>query len=155
MYKVKITSPAFKENSLIPEKYTCEGQNNNPSLDFENIPVGTTSLALIVSDPDAPGKTFYHWILFNMDSSVNHIDESSIPKSAIQGTTDFGNAGYGGPCPPSGIHRYIYTLYALDRPLDLDKEATAQEVLKAMKGHVINSATLMGKYSKKKFTSQL
>lgn len=145
---MKIQSPAFGENKEIPEKYTCDGQDISPPLSFEDIPSDAASLALIVSDPDAPAKTFYHWVLFNIDVSTDHIDEDSIPVTAMEGTNDFGNTEYGGPCPSSGAHRYNFTLYALDGVLDLEGEMSAQEVLDEMEGHIIETAELVGAYSK-------
>ncbi len=146
---MEITSAAFENNQFLPEKYTCDGLDINPPLNFEDIPDTAASLALTVSDPDAPSKIFYHWVLFNMDSGTDHVDEDSTPQAAIEGTGDSGNTEYSGPCPPSGTHRYIFTLYALDGPIDLEEGAESQEVLERMEGHIIDTAQLVGLYSKK------
>ncbi|MCL5783988.1 MAG: YbhB/YbcL family Raf kinase inhibitor-like protein [Patescibacteria group bacterium] len=145
---MEITSPVFENNGKIPQKYTCDGEDINPPLKFEDIPSEAASLALIVSDPDAPGKTFYHWLLFNMDPGTDHIDEDSVPSTAIEGKNDSEHSEYSGPCPPSGIHKYIFTLYALDGPLDLEAGATAEEILEAIEGHVIDAAQIIGTYGR-------
>lgn len=146
---MNITSTAFEENQEIPEKYTCDGQDINPPLKFEDIPADAASLALIVSDPDASGGTFYHWVLFNIDVGTDHIDEDGVPVTAIEGTNDFDSTEYSGPCPPAGTHRYIFTFYALDGPLNLELGATAKEVIEAIEGHSIDTATLVSLYTKK------
>lgn len=146
---MKIRSIAFEENGQIPEKYTCDGEDINPPLKFEDIPEDTASLALIVSDPDAVSKTpFYHWVLFNIDVDTQSIGEDSVPEAAVVGTNDFGNTEYGGPCPPSGTHRYIFTLYALDGSLSLNESARAEEVLEEIETHIIDTAELVGTYTR-------
>lgn len=146
---MKITSPAFENDEQIPQKYTCDGEDINPPLKFEDIPEDTASLALIVADPDAAGKKpFYHWVLFDMDVGTDHIDEDSVPTVAFEGKNDFNNTEYGGPCPSSGTHRYIFTLYALDGPLNLEEGSTDEEVLEAMERHIIDTAQLTGIYSR-------
>lgn len=145
---MKITSPAFQDNEQIPQKYTCDGEDVNPPLKFEDIPAEAASLTLMFSDPDAPAKTFYHWVLFNMDPETSHIDEDSVPATAIEGKNDFDQLEYGGPCPPSGTHRFIFTLHALDGPLDLEEGAIAEEVLEAMEGHIIDTAQIVGTYGR-------
>ncbi len=147
---MKITSTAFEQNGNIPERYTCDGEDRNPPLQFEDIPNNAASLALIVSDPDAVGKKpFYHWVVFNIDPRTDHIEEASVPATAIEGRNDFGKGGYGGPCPPSGTHHYIFTLYALDSPLHLKRGATAEEVIQTIEGHILETAELRGVYSRK------
>lgn len=146
---MKITSTAFENNNPLPEQYTCDGQDINPPLKFESIPEDAAALVLIVSDPDAPIKTFYHWLLFNIDVSTKQIDEDSAPEGAVAGINDFGDTEYGGPCPPSGTHRYIFTLYALDGPLPLEEGATAKEVLEEMVTHIIEEAELVGLYERR------
>src|ERR1700730_16873973 len=116
--KMKITSPAFQEGGNIPQKFTCDGANVNPALRLEGITADAKSLVLIVDDPDAPGGSFTHWLIWNIDPKASEISEGSAPKGA-QGKNDFGKSGYGGPCPPSGTHRYFFKLFALDQPLNL------------------------------------
>ena len=146
---MKITSSAFKNNSDIPAKYTCEGDNVNPELNFSDVPEGAKALALIVHDPDAPRENGWtHWIVFNMAPDTSGIPENGTPASGIQATPDFGSPGYGGPCPPSGKHRYFFYLYALDTALDLDSEATRAEVEAAMEGHIMEKTELVGLYQK-------
>lgn len=145
---MQITSPIFKQNDFIPLKYTCDGENISPPLMISDVPENTASLALIVDDPDAPSKTWVHWVLFNINPMVEEIIEATIPTGALTGLTDFGNTDYGGPCPPSGTHRYFFKLYALDIKLDLPAGATKPEVERAMSGHILDSAELIGLYSR-------
>jgi len=142
---MKITSPAFSNHGMIPKKYTCDGENINPPLNFDDFPEEIKELALIVDDPDAPGKTWVHWVLYNMQV-ILRIDENSIP--ATQGMNDFGKKNYGGPCPPSGQHRYYFKLYALDKKLELDEGITKARLEKAMDGHILEQAELVGLYSR-------
>ncbi|MFO8016428.1 MAG: YbhB/YbcL family Raf kinase inhibitor-like protein [Candidatus Woesearchaeota archaeon] len=142
-----LRSPEFGHEGRIPDKYTCKGNDINPPLEIENIPEGTESLALILDDPDAPTGTFVHWTLWDMEPA-ERISEDSVPSGAVQGTNDFGKAAYGGPCPPSGEHRYFFRLYALDTKLDLEEGASREELEDAMEGHIIEKAVLMGLYSK-------
>jgi len=144
---MRITSSAFKNNSKIPSKYTCDGENINPPLEFSDIPKETKSLVLVADDPDAPSKTWVHWVLYSIPPSTAKIEENSAAKG-IQGMTDFGKPGYGGPCPPSGTHRYFFKLYALDAILDVPSGLTKQQVLEKMRDHVIEEAELVGLYSK-------
>lgn len=143
---IKVFSSAFAANGSIPIKYTCNGTNVNPPLEFEGIPEEAESLVLIVDDPDAPMKTFTHWIVWNIEP-VAKIEEDSIP--GVEGMNDFKKIGYGGPCPPSGTHRYFFRVYALDRQLDLKAGAGRKDLEKGMIGHIIAEGELMGKYSKK------
>jgi len=145
---MKITSSAFKQGGMIPAQYTCDGENENPSLVFSDIPKESQSLALIVDDPDAPAGTWVHWTVWNISPDTAAIGEGEVPAGATEGTTSFGRAGYGGPCPPSGTHRYYFKLYALDTVLEL-REGSERDVLeKAMGGHVIEEAELMGIYTR-------
>jgi len=146
---MEITSPAFKNNGNIPAKYTCDGENINPLLEFKNIPQDTKSLALIVDDPDAPAKTWVHWVVWNIDPGTTRIPENAKIGDAVEGITDFGKPGYGGPCPPSGTHRYFFKLFALDTELDLDPSSGARDLANAMEGHIIESAELIGLYARK------
>lgn len=145
---VNILSPAFDNNKKIPSKYTCDGENISPPLSFSNISQNTKSLVLIVDDPDAPSKTWVHWVIFNISPEISEIAEGSAPTGAIEGMTDFGSTGYGGPCPPSGVHRYVFKLYALDSMLDLPKTATKEDIEKKMNGHVLEKAELIGLYER-------
>ena len=148
MKHLLILSTEFQNNSTIPTKYTCDGEDVNPPLDFLNVPEDTQSLTLIVEDPDAPGKTWVHWLVFNISPHVTHIVEDSIPSKGEEGVTDFGKAGYGGPCPPNGPHRYYFKLYALDQKLDLTEDVRKEEIEHAMLGHIIEKAELIGIYAR-------
>ena len=142
---MKITSPAFKHNELIPAEFTCEGKDSNPALTIEDIPGGTKTLALIVDDPDAPMGTWVHWVVYNIPS-VSEIKENSVPGE--QGKNDFNRKDYGGPCPPSGTHRYFFKLYALDTELKLQGIVTKGSLEKAMQGHILATAELIGLYKR-------
>jgi len=148
MGTLKLASSAFENNSTIPSKYTCDGEDINPPLDISGIPSNAKSLLLIVDDPDAPTGTWNHWIVWNIPI-VSKIDENSVPNRAIQGINDFDKHIYGGPCPPSGTHRYMFKLYALDTTLDRDSNSEKNDVLKAMEGHVLDQTVLIGLYKKK------
>lgn len=151
---MEITSPAFTYGSLIPSKHTCDGANASPPLSFSGAPQGTKSLALISDDPDAPGKTWVHWVVWNIPAGAPGLNEDvpardKLPDGIRQGTTDFRRIGYGGPCPPSGTHRYYFKLYALDTTLDLPASTVKQALETAMRGHVLAQAEHMGKYARK------
>jgi|SRR6056297_2216651 len=146
---MKIKSSAFKNQKNIPTKFTCQGQDISPELSFENVPENTKYFALVVDDPDAPGQTFVHWLLWNIPANKKELEQDFKPESALQGKNDFGKLEYGGPCPPSGTHRYRFKLYALDSKLDLDKGASKIDLEKAMKGKVLKQAQLIGLYQKK------
>jgi Raf kinase inhibitor-like YbhB/YbcL family protein len=143
---LSITSPAFTNEGAIPEKYTCQGSNVSPPLNIDNIPQGVQTLVLIMDDPDAPDRTFDHWVLFNIEP-VSTINENRSPGTL--GKNGAGKSAYIGPCPPAGTHRYFFKLYALDSKLQLKEGATKQQVEDAMKGHVVASAQLMGTYQKR------
>lgn len=143
---MKLSSSAF--TTEIPSMYTCDGENINPPLTISEVPAGTLSLALIVDDPDAPGGTWVHWLVWNIDSTTTEIAENSVPASVTQGTNDFGNAAWGGPCPPSGTHRYFFKLYALDSKLELSSTAKKADLLDAMQGHILQEAELVGNYQR-------
>lgn len=145
-----LTSQVFKENESIPSKYTCEGENISPPLQWEGIPEGTKSLVLIVDDPDAPRGTWTHWVVFNILPTSTGSKEGHSPEESLQGINDFGDIKYGGPCPPSGTHRYFFKLYALDERISLPKGATKQQVEKAIEGHILGQAQLIGTYRKHK-----
>jgi Raf kinase inhibitor-like YbhB/YbcL family protein len=141
--ELKVTSDAFQHKGMIPVKFTCDGENINPSLVIEHIPEGAKCLALIVDDPDAPKGTWVHWVVFNMPVT-HHIKENVV--HGIQGTNDFGQQEYGGPCPPSGTHRYFFKVYALGELLDLPAGATKAQVEKAMSDQIIAFGELVGLY---------
>ena len=148
MKHLAITSPQFGDRGNIPSKYTCDGEGKNPPLAFDNIPHETKSLALIVEDPDSVGKTWIHWVLFNINPVTSFIPEKSIPSRSIQGVNDFGKSGYGGPCPSNGTHRYYFKLFALDTMLDENEDVTREEIGKAMEGHILEQAELVGLYTR-------
>ena len=149
MVAFQISSPVFNQNQMIPSKHTCDGADINPPLLIGNIPAGTKSLALIVDDPDAPAGTWVHWVLWNIDPKTTEIGEDSVPSGAAQGMNDFKKSKYGGPCPPSGTHRYFFKLYALDAAIDPGKGATKAGLERSMRGHVIEYAELVGLYKRK------
>jgi Raf kinase inhibitor-like YbhB/YbcL family protein len=150
----QLTSPSFPAQGNIPSQFTCEGQDISPELTWRNAPSGVKAFALIVHDPDAPRPGgFTHWVVYDIPARVTHMAQG-VPRTekltdgGIQGRNDFGRIGYLGPCPPSGTHRYYFYLYALDTDLKLPPGATKDELDKAMKGHVLEKAELLGKYKK-------
>lgn len=148
---MQITSSAFENNSPIPSKYTCDGEDINPPLSFSDVPEAAKSLVLFVDDPDAPGKTFVHWVLYNISPNVKFIAEDDKPGTAAVGVNSAGENLYVGPCPPSGTHRYFFKLYALDAKLeDLPDFADLDIVEEAMQGSIIAQAELIGLYSSMK-----
>ncbi|MEW6611061.1 MAG: YbhB/YbcL family Raf kinase inhibitor-like protein [Patescibacteria group bacterium] len=146
---MKLSSSAFLHNTEIPSQYTCDGRDVNPPLTIEGVPADAQSLVLIVDDPDAPRGDWVHWLVWNINPSTSRIEEDSVPAGAAEGTTDFGRTGWGGPCPPSGVHRYQFKLYALDTTLSLVPSAKKRDVERAMEGHVLVQATLVGLYARK------
>ena len=143
---MRIWSPAFAENAKIPKEYTCDGQDASPPLSIENPPAHTRSFALVMDDPDAPGGTWVHWVLWNADPATREIGSGAVPKGAEQGVNDFRKNAYGGPCPPSGTHRYFFKLYALDALLTLSPGSTKADLERAMKGHILAQAQTIGRY---------
>jgi len=146
-----LTCPAFTDGAAIPAVYTCEGRDVSPPLAWTEPPSGTKSYVLISDDPDAPGKTWVHWVVYNLPATARGLPEAyppddERPDGTRQGMTDFGRIGYGGPCPPSGTHHYEFRLYALDTVLDLPPGATTSQVDTAMRGHVLAQARLLGTY---------
>lgn len=151
---MKLISTAFNNRDIIPPRYTCDGQDVSPPLTWSPPPADTQSLALICDDPDAPGKTWVHWVVYNLSPSTRFLPEAVPGESAVagiglQGINDFHQLAYGGPCPPGGTHRYFFKLYALDNTLDLQPGATKAELEVAMKGHIIDRGELMGYYTRK------
>ncbi len=143
-----IISPAFTENQSIPARYGCGGSNVSPPLAFSGVPQSAKTLALIIEDPDAPGGLFTHWVAWNIPLSTASIAEGQPPAGGVQGENSYGRTGYGTLCPPSGEHRYIFSLYALDASLSLPPSTGRDELESAMKGHIVAQAQLMGRYRK-------
>lgn len=145
---MKLKSSAFNYQGFIPSKYTCDGEDISPALTWDEVPTGTQSIALIVDDPDAPRRTFVHWVVYDIPATTRQLPEQITSQNlkGVQGKNDFGKLGYGGPCPPSGIHRYFFKVYALDKQLGLAAGATKDQILAAMEGHILAQAELIGKY---------
>lgn len=141
-----ITSPVFKNNEMIPRKYTCDGADVNPTLNIRGMPRKAESLVLIVDDPDAPMGTWDHWIVWNIPPE-ERIEENSVP--GIEGLNDFRKRSYGGPCPPSGTHRYFFRVYALDAMLDLKPNSRKRDVERAMRGHILAQGEIIGLYRRR------
>ena len=155
--ELKLTSPAFTHNASIPKPYTCEGKDMSPPLQWDGVPEQTRSLVLIVDDPDAPDpkapmRTWVHWVLFNIPADATGLPEGirnqQLPPGTEEGINDWGNTGYGGPCPPIGRHRYFHKLYALDTVLTDLHQPTKAEVEAAIEGHIIAQTELVGTYEK-------
>ncbi len=152
---MKLESTAFAADGLIPFKYTCDGTDISPPLSWNEPPVGTQSFALILDDPDAPVGIFVHWVLYDIPIEIRQLPErvapqSTLPNGGVQGKNDFGKLGYGGPCPPSGTHRYFFKLYALDRQLELEPGTTKNQLEVAMDGYILATAQLIGRYSRQR-----
>ena len=141
---LSITSPEFRHNEKTPLKFTCDGRNVNPPLKFDGIPQEAKSLVLIMDDPDAPGGTWDHWLL--VTSVAQEIEENKVPPNAVLGKNSWGRSDYGGPCPLSGTHRYVFSLYALDTVLDVEQGFSKADLQHAMDGHVLDEAVLVGLY---------
>jgi Raf kinase inhibitor-like YbhB/YbcL family protein len=155
--EIKLSSSAFKDGEFIPVKFSCEGEDISPQLQWIGAPKSTKSFAIIVDDPDAPGGNFVHWVIFNIPGVINKLNENvtgsiNLPDSSTIGTNDFGKISYDGPCPPAGNpHRYFFKIFALDNVLNqLKSKITKPRLIKAMQGHIIAEGHLMGKYQRKK-----
>ena len=152
--KIALSSTAFRGGEGIPAKYTCDGEDISPPLEWGEPPSGTRAFALIMDDPDAPGGVFTHWVIFNIASESRKLVEAiptqgQLPDGTLQGKNDFGRTGYGGPCPPAGRpHRYQFTLYALNQPLDLQAGISKKQLLSAMQGHILAQGQLTGTYQR-------
>jgi hypothetical protein len=149
----ELTSPVFAPGESIPRKYTCDGDDVSPPLEWGDPPQGTQSFALIADDPDAPMGTWVHWVLYDLPAGTRALPESvpadpQLAGGGRHGENSWPRLGYGGPCPPSGTHRYFFKLYALDTMLDLESGATKRQVLQAIEGHVLAQAELMGTYAR-------
>ncbi|CEG59725.1 YbhB/YbcL family Raf kinase inhibitor-like protein [Legionella micdadei] len=146
---LSLESTAFISNTMIPSQYTCDGLDSSPPLAWQDSSAQTRSYVLIVDDPDAPGGTWDHWVLFNIPAAVKQLPEGSVkPEGALDGKNSWGSLGYRGPCPPSGVHHYHFKLYALDSTLNLPSGVGKQAVMQAMKGHILGSTELIGLYRK-------
>jgi hypothetical protein len=149
-----ITSPAFQEGEEMATQYTCDGEDISPELSWVEPPSGTQSFALIMDDPDAPVGVFTHWVIFNIPATSRGLpgavpSQPQLPDGTLQGKNDFGRTGYGGPCPPSGKpHRYQFTIYALDRVIDLKAGAAKRQLLESMQGHILAQGRLTGTYQR-------
>ncbi len=148
-----LTSSAFTQDGMIPSKYTCDGQDISPPLTWREPPEETQSFALIADDPDAPMGTWVHWVIYNIPADARELAEGTpqdteLSDGSRQGKNSWPKLGYGGPCPPSGTHRYFFKLYALDTILELEPGANKKQLLKAMEGHILAETELMGKYSR-------
>lgn len=147
---MQLTSPVFQNNQSIPTQYTCDGGNVNPPLQITDVPKLAQSLVLIVDDPDAPSGDFVHWTAWNLNPDTQEILEGGpLPAGAVEGLTDFGRSGYGGPCPHSGLHRYFFKLYALDTTLEIPRSSVKKDIEQAMLGHILEQTQLIGLYSRK------
>ncbi|MBS3104901.1 YbhB/YbcL family Raf kinase inhibitor-like protein [Candidatus Woesearchaeota archaeon] len=144
---MELTSSAFTHNSAIPSEYTCDGNDLSPELMISDVPSNAKSLVLISDDPDAPVGTWDHWVVFNIPPLTASIPKGTEPKGTA-GKNSWGRTGYGGPCPPSGTHRYFFKLYALDTTLNLPQGAAKKDLEKAMQGHIVAQAQLMGNYKR-------
>jgi Raf kinase inhibitor-like YbhB/YbcL family protein len=151
---MNITSAAFENGQVVPRKHTCQGDDASPALLWNDVPAGAKSLALICNDPDAPVGDWVHWVIYNLPTSLNGLPEGvppteTLPNGAHQGLNDFRRSGYGGPCPPPGKpHRYFFTLYALDATLPPKEHATRRDFMRAIQGHVLAEAKVMGTYKR-------
>ncbi|MZQ76352.1 MAG: YbhB/YbcL family Raf kinase inhibitor-like protein [Peptoclostridium sp.] len=149
-----IKSKAFEDKGPIPSRYTCDGENISPGLSWSDFPEGTKSFALIAEDPDAPSGTWVHWVLYDIPENVTELhegvlDDEILPNGARQGLNDFKEIGYGGPCPPKGVHRYFFKLYALDEKPGLKSGLSKKSLLDKIKGHVIAESEIYGTYSRR------
>jgi Raf kinase inhibitor-like YbhB/YbcL family protein len=151
---MELNSSAFQNGAEIPRKHTCDANDVSPALSWDKAPPGARAFALIADDPDAPGGTWVHWVIYDLPADTKELAEGiaameTLANGAKQGLNDFRKVGYGGPCPPPGLaHRYFFRLYALDAPTNLKPRATKQQLLDAIKGHVSGEAELMGKYKR-------
>jgi Raf kinase inhibitor-like YbhB/YbcL family protein len=148
-----LSSTAFAEGEPIPQKYSCDGEDISPPMKWTDPPESTMSFALIADDPDAPVGTWVHWVLYNLPADTRSLPEAfpsdaDVSDGSMNGENSWGQLGYGGPCPPSGTHRYFFKLYALDLNLDMAAGATKDELLQAMEGHILAETELMGTYSR-------
>lgn len=149
MELLNVTSPAFRHGDPIPARYTCDGQDVSPPIVISKVPASSRGLALIVDDPDAPAGTWVHWVVWNIPVQTREIPENALPLGSIQGMNGWKRNSYGGPCPPSGTHRYYFRLYALDTELHLAPSTSKADLEGAMRGHILAKAELMGTYRRR------
>ena len=145
---MKIESDIFANNKMIPTQYTCYGDKTQIPIKISDVPEEAKSLALIVDDPDAPSGDFVHWVVWNINPQILFMKSGNVPNGAIEGYTSLGKPGWVAPCPPSGIHHYNFKLYALDTFLSIDKSSTKQDLVRAINGHIIDNAVLVGLYGR-------
>lgn len=155
MEKINLTSSSFKSGELIPSKYTCDGKNISPALSWDKPSDEIKRFAIIAEDPDSPGGNFVHWVVYNIPSSIKSLPEDitpikNIPDEVLLGTNSFGHIGYGGPCPPSGTHRYFFRIFGLSNAVHLEAGAEKGELMRAMQKYIIAEGELMGKYSRQR-----
>ncbi len=156
LFSLELKSPAFKHKGKIPAIFTCEGKDISPELNISGVPEGTKSLVLIMDDPDAPMGTWVHWVVYNIPPTIHTLKRNfprkeKLPNGIIQGENSWGKIGYGGPCPPknNGAHKYVFKLYAIDKKLNLPPGARKNEILIAIKKHILASTILIGTYERK------
>ena len=147
---ITLRSPAFGDGDTIPRVHTCDGEDVSPPLEWSGVPSDTAELALVVEDPDAPGGTFVHWVLWGLDAGLPGLAQGQVPAGAREGRNDFGRIGWGGPCPPRGSepHHYVFTLLALSEPLAVEAGASADRVKRAAEGKVLAAGRLTGRYGR-------
>jgi Raf kinase inhibitor-like YbhB/YbcL family protein len=145
---MKIESPAFGQNESIPSQYTCDGADQAPSLRISGVPASAKTVAIIMDDPDAAGKPWVHWTVWNIPAAESVIIDGIVPAGSVEGVTSFGSFGYGGPCPPSGTHRYFFRAYALDIELDASPDTVADALERLMESHIIDKCGLVGLYGR-------
>lgn len=150
---MKMQSSSFKHGEMIPTKFTCDGVNISPQLSWSDAPGGVKTFSIVCDDPDAPSGTWVHWVIFNIPAHINELSEAiptieQLPTGGVHGINDFGNPGYGGPCPPGGTHRYYFKIYALSEELNEKPGMTKAQLLKAMEGKIMAEGQLMGKYQR-------
>jgi len=138
----------FEEDQMIPERFTCDGLNISPNLLIDSVPEETESLAIMMEDPDAPAGVWTHWLVWNIPPDTTDIEQGLVPDGSVEGINSSGNQGYQGPCPPSGVHHYIFHLYALDIQIDLDGQSGREDFLIVTEGHVVAEAELVGTYGR-------
>ena len=151
---LRLSSTAFRDHGPIPQQYTGDGEDIAPPLAIEGVPFGTKSLALVVDDPDAPDpkrprpQPFVHWGVYDLPPNTTELSDDELPRGAVEGVNDFGVLGYSGPKPPTGRHRYVFTLYALDEKLPAGESLTKRDLVSRMEGHVLEKAALVGTYTR-------
>jgi Raf kinase inhibitor-like YbhB/YbcL family protein len=145
---MELKSPDFEHNTLIPTRYTCDGEDINPELEILGVPEGAQSLVLIMDDPDSPNGTWTHWLLWNIPTDTDRIGAGTEPVGSVEGLNSFGKQGYGGPCPHEGTHRYFFKLYALDTRLALEAGTDKESLERAIEGHILDQAELVGLYTR-------